>query len=253
MRNYWVKPGTACSFQHDTTVKKRLKFIVENIKYNNNLIILDVGTGEGIYMYYLSSRAKLCVGIDTDDKSLRKARKTVKTKNTEFILMQAESLAFKDNTFDVITMIEVLEHVADDKKVIKEIYRVLKPGGQLIITAPNKLFPFETHGFKIGSRIYGTKGLGFPFLTYLPQILRKHVATARVYTPWQLKRMLESQGFIIRTVEFLSPSLDQLKLNFPKLRWFIDKFQNLVIKVEKFPIFKNFLTTIIVCAEKVER
>lgn len=167
--------------------------------------------------------------------------------------MQAEDLAFKDNTFDIVIMIEVLEHVIDDERVINEIYRVLKPGGKLIVTAPNKLFPFETHGFRIGSRVYGTKGLGFPLLTYLPQRLRKYVANARVYTPWNFKRMLESQGFITRTVEFLSPSLDQLRLNFPKLKWFIDNFQRLLDKIEKFPVLKNFLTTIIICAEKVEK
>lgn len=239
MRNYWIKPGTACSFRHEATVRKRLNFIVNNTEVKDKIIV-DVGTGGGVYIHNLAHCAKFCVGIDIDERNLYETKKIIKAKNVEFILMQAESLAFNDNTFDVVIMIEVLEHVVNDKKVISEIYRVLKPGGKLIVTALNKLFPFETYGFRIGSKIYGTRGLGYPLLTYLPQRLRKYVANARVYTPWQLKSMLESQGFIIRTVEFLGSSLDQLKLNIPKLKWLIDNFQRLLNKIEKLPVLKNF-------------
>jgi ubiquinone/menaquinone biosynthesis C-methylase UbiE len=96
--------------------------------------------------------------------------------------MSAEDLKFRENIFDTVLMIEVLEHIPDDMKALKEAYRVLKPGGKLIITAPNKLFPFETHGFRIGQRAYGTKGLGFPVLPFLPEQLRRNIANARVYT-----------------------------------------------------------------------
>ena len=194
---------------------------------------------------------KLYVGIDIDGENLRKAKG--EKENVELISMQTENLAFRDNTFDAVLMIEVLEHVFDDEKAISEIYRILKPGGKLIITAPNKLFPFETHGFRIGSKGYGTKGIGFPVLPYLPEILRKYVANARVYTPWHLKRMLVEEGFSINCVGFLSPGLDQLRINFPKLGRFVESFQRLLDIIEKVPILNAFLATIIVCAEKVEK
>lgn len=174
-------------------------------------------------------------------------------KNAEWILMSADNLVFKDNTFDAVLMIEVLEHIPDDKKAIKEAYRVLKPSGKLIITAPNKLFPFETHGFRIKSKIYGTKGIGFPVLPYLPEILRKYVANARVYTPWHLKRMLVEEGFLINGVSFLGPALDQLRINFPKLGKFVESFQRLSSILEKVPILNALLATVIVCAEKVKK
>lgn len=50
MGNCWVKPGTACSFQHDTTVRKRLNFIMDSIEIDKDKIILDIGTGKGIYI-----------------------------------------------------------------------------------------------------------------------------------------------------------------------------------------------------------
>jgi 2-polyprenyl-3-methyl-5-hydroxy-6-metoxy-1,4-benzoquinol methylase len=57
-------------------------------------------------------------------------------------------------TFDAVTTIEVLEHVRDLDRSIAEVHRVLKPGGRFLITSPNRLFPFETHGFLIGGRRY---------------------------------------------------------------------------------------------------
>jgi ubiquinone/menaquinone biosynthesis C-methylase UbiE len=251
MRNCYVEPGIPCTSQHDTTVKKRLNYILGSITIDKNQIFLDIGTGFGTYIYHSSNHAKLYVGIDINGENLRKAIK--KKENVELITMSAENLAFRDNTFDAVLMIEVLEHVLDDEKAISDIYRILKPGGKLIITAPNKLFPFETHGFRIGSKGYGTKGLGFPVLPYLPEILRKYMANARVYTPWHLKRMLVEEGFSINDVGFLSPGLDQLRINFPKLGRSIEHFQRLIDIIEKVPILNAFLTTIIVCAEKVRK
>jgi ubiquinone/menaquinone biosynthesis C-methylase UbiE len=149
-------------------------------------------------------------------------------------------------------MIEVLEHVINDEKTMGEISRVLKPEGKLIITAPNKLFPFETQGFRLRSRDYSSKGFGFPFLPYLPEILRRHITNARVYTPWHLKKMLVKNEFSIITIKFLSPSLDNLTINFPKMRRFVNQMQKLLNHIEAFPILNTFLATIIVYAEKVK-
>jgi len=255
MRSCYIKLGEACSLQHITTLKKRLNFILDNVNVGERSRILDIGTGKGVYIYLISRRYPHVnfVGIDINEKNIAQAKDIIQEENVELVVMNAERLMFKDDTFDVALMIEVLEHIPHPEKAIKEVYRVLKPGGKLIITAPNKLFPFETHGFRVGSKCYGTKGLGFPFLPYLPEMLRKHVANARVYTPWHLKRMLVKEGFSITNIKFLSPSLDQLRINFPRLGRFIEFFQELLELVEKIPVINVFLTTIIVCAMKVEK
>jgi ubiquinone/menaquinone biosynthesis C-methylase UbiE len=105
-----------------------------------------------------------------DESGLKRAQED--DHGADLVLMSAEHLAFKDDLFDIVLLIEVLEHVKDDRKALEEIHRVLKPGGLAILTAPNKLFPFETHGISIGPRIIGTRGLGFPLLPYLPTPLR---------------------------------------------------------------------------------
>ena len=57
-------------------------------------------------------------------------------------------LPFLDNSLDIVVMNEVIEHVNNDHTTLREISRVLRNGGSCIIFAPNKLFPFETHGIR---------------------------------------------------------------------------------------------------------
>jgi len=57
-----------------------------------------------------------------------------------------EHLPFADGTFDLILSHEVLEHVADDRKAVAEVTRVLRPGGRAVLFVPNRGYPFETHG-----------------------------------------------------------------------------------------------------------
>ena len=57
-----------------------------------------------------------------------------------------------DAHFDVVSTIEVLEHVRDVDMAMSEIVRVLKPGGALLVSVPNRYFPFETHLVKFGRR-----------------------------------------------------------------------------------------------------
>ena len=57
-----------------------------------------------------------------------------------------ERTPFASACFDLVLLNEVLEHVPDDAAALREAFRLLRPGGALIVFAPNRLFPFETHG-----------------------------------------------------------------------------------------------------------
>jgi ubiquinone/menaquinone biosynthesis C-methylase UbiE len=83
--------------------------------------VLDIGTGYGVYRSALLPYAARYIGIDVNQAGLRQARRNDKT--AELLLSSAEHLCFKDNLFDVTLLIEVLEHIPDDKKVIQEAYR----------------------------------------------------------------------------------------------------------------------------------
>lgn len=98
--------------------------------------IIDIGCSDGTFTNSLYKKGRKIFGIDTNEKSIASASK--KFRNVKFLTGSAERLPFKDNYFDTAFLMDVLEHVENEKRVIAEVYRVLKPGGLLIITVPHQ-------------------------------------------------------------------------------------------------------------------
>jgi len=103
-------------------------------------MILDCGCGTGWGTHYLSknSKAKQIIGIDKDIESIKFAHNKYLLKNNSFALGNIITLPFKDNTFDYIICIEVIEHIIDYNLLLIEIERILKKNGVLFISSPNK-------------------------------------------------------------------------------------------------------------------
>jgi SAM-dependent methyltransferase len=102
--------------------------------------VLDAGCGIGYYSFELATKFG-CevdgVDIDTDDIEIaKKIGDMTRVMNANFKVCDISELNFPDNTFDEIILSEVLEHVRDDKKILNELHRVLKPHGHLIISTP---------------------------------------------------------------------------------------------------------------------
>jgi ubiquinone/menaquinone biosynthesis C-methylase UbiE len=241
--------GTPCSFSFKYTVNKRLKFILKNFNFNNLDTILEVGCGNGLYLENISKYVNSCIGVDFSNSEFPDPRSSFK-KNITFIQMSAENLAFKTETFDKILMIEAIEHFSNDVEALSEAHRVLKKSGVLVLTAPNKLFPLETHGMRIGSKMISSHGFGIPILPYLPFMLRKHITNANVYSPSYIVKLLENKGFQIDIVDFLMPNLDKLNENFPSLKKLITFTQSFFENIEKSKL-RFFSETIIILARKV--
>lgn len=119
---------------------KKRRDIIELLP-NNAKDILDVGCGtgifEGILLLYEDKSGMNITGIDGSPKCIEVA-KSKQIPNAVFLCGDAESLPFRDNSFDCCLLIEVIEHISDKWSAVKELKRVLKPGGILIITTPNK-------------------------------------------------------------------------------------------------------------------
>lgn len=98
--------------------------------------VLEPGCGEGRGLDLLAFKAKSYTAIDKigeviDD--LKTRHKTVHFKKMNF----PPFLGIADNSFDVVISFQVIEHIEDDKNFLKEIHRVLRPGGKAVITTPN--------------------------------------------------------------------------------------------------------------------
>jgi ubiquinone/menaquinone biosynthesis C-methylase UbiE len=98
-------------------------------------IALEIGCGSGngsnlIKKYFF---AKNIVGIDLDERMIRKAEKRNTDQSISFRVMDASKLDFPDNSFDAIFDFGIIHHIPNWKDCINEIGRVLKPGGELIL------------------------------------------------------------------------------------------------------------------------
>ncbi|HEX6270292.1 MAG TPA: methyltransferase domain-containing protein, partial [Anaerolineales bacterium] len=123
-------------------------------------------------------------------------------RTTHIINGTGETLPLPSEAFDLILSHEVIEHVQDDRLAICEMIRVLKPGGRAVIFAPNRGYPFETHGiYWTGKYYFGNK----LFVNYLPRVLRDRLAPhVRVYSKRDLQKLFDDLPvqIIERTIIF---------------------------------------------------
>lgn len=109
-------------------------------QYVNDKVVLDLGCGVGFGTYLLSvkGKSKEVIGIDISKEAIDWATSHYRRPKISFLSTDASRLTFRNNTFDVVCAFEIIEHVEDYTLLLKEIYRVLKPKGTLIISTPNK-------------------------------------------------------------------------------------------------------------------
>lgn len=128
----------------DMAFKKRVQTIFDWIEPTDDKLILDIPCGRGFYLNMIRhvSRCRL-VGAELDWDVILKAKANV-GHLPDVALNNANiyALPYKDNSFDAAILSEILEHVDDDVSALKEVYRVLKPGGVVAITVPNADYPF---------------------------------------------------------------------------------------------------------------
>lgn len=124
------------------------------------LQILDVGCGNGGVAIAFAEAGVNMIGVDIEKELIDIAEKHAElykcSPSPKFILYDGKKLPFPNSSFDAATSISVLEHVTNPSNYLKEIWRVLKPGGKLYLAFPNRLWPKETH-------------TGLLFITYLPR------------------------------------------------------------------------------------
>lgn len=128
----------------DMAFKKRVQTIFEWIQPADDMTILDMPCGRGFYLNMIRyvSKCRL-VGAELDWDVILKAQRNVGSlPDIALHNCNIYALPYPDNTFDAAILSEILEHIDDDVAGLKEIYRVLKPGGVVAITVPNANYPF---------------------------------------------------------------------------------------------------------------
>lgn len=99
--------------------------------------ILDMGCGIGGYIHFVKDYKEF-TGIDLSDVAISESNKIFGNRpGVRYISMDATNLKFIDDYFDIIIAKEVIEHLPEPQRAIKEVFRVLKPGGLCVVSSPN--------------------------------------------------------------------------------------------------------------------
>ncbi|MEN8265184.1 MAG: class I SAM-dependent methyltransferase, partial [Nitrospirota bacterium] len=150
---------------------------------------LEVASGTGRFTKVLLEKNFSVTSIDISSSMLEQLKQKLKDhpniKNHKMLVSDARDMELKSSTFDGVVCFNALSHIPEHKRVLKEVYRVLKPGGRFIFNIPNYLSVY------------------LPFGLYVN--LRKKSITRDVYTRWytfnEIKNDLEELGFSIEKVK----------------------------------------------------
>ena len=175
--------------------------------------ILVNGCGVGMYVRALQPYAEETYGIDIEPEHLTRA--VVNAPGASLQLAMCEALPYADGMFDLILSHEVVEHVSDDRMTTAEMVRVLRAGGRAVIFAPNRWYPFETHGhYWRGVYHFGNT----PLINYLPDMVRNRLAPhVRTYTAEGLRVLFI--GLPVRIIHHsqIFPGYDNIAYRSPAL------------------------------------
>jgi len=125
----------------------RIKSTMNYIDFREGTRILDIGCNIGTWAKYIAGRGegKVTVyAIDIVEDFIKIAEEFNSDENVKFLYLDLLNNNFPDNNFDQVIFLETIEHVENPVGFLREIHRILKPGGSLIISTPNSLAIFRT-------------------------------------------------------------------------------------------------------------
>jgi 2-polyprenyl-3-methyl-5-hydroxy-6-metoxy-1,4-benzoquinol methylase len=157
--------------------------------------LLDAGCGDGRYLAALGAGAERTAGVDLSARILETARATAARAGVEPELAQAslEELPFGDGEFDVVLCSQVIEHVVDAPAAARELVRVLRPGGTLVLSTDNAR--------NVVSRVLNAPRTGAVRLLGLRGSRGRIESPAHAYRATELKALLETVGLEVERLE----------------------------------------------------
>jgi ubiquinone/menaquinone biosynthesis C-methylase UbiE len=167
---------------------------------------LDVGCGNGFITERIAPHFDQVFGIDVEEGRLRNFHDYAGGEpRLKTLLMSAGKMGFPKEAFSFITCFEVLEHVVDLEAAVREIVRVCKCGGIIVISAPQVWFPFENHGVRFGKWTYSGK---VPLLPYIRPLHRK-CALARVFSSTEMDRLFLTNQLELLATGYAAPQFER--------------------------------------------
>ena len=171
-----LKEANKLYLEHGYDREQAVKFLVDSAEPIREPI-LDIGTGRGMVAVEIASRGHGLTSIDISPEALQRAyiyaRITGVSERIDFRLIDGADLPFEDESFNLVTMVNVLHHLDSFEEMIGEVSRVLTPGGRMLIA------DFTEEGLRIIEDVLTRRGKdhGAPVkytLDDVAEIMHKH-------------------------------------------------------------------------------
>ncbi len=109
------------------------------MEFTEDKKVLDLGCNTGYGSHIIHPSCREIVGVDVSEEAIRAARDSYGKEGIEFQVIDGKTLPFDDDSFDLVISFQVIEHIIKYEEYLNEIKRVLKSGGKVIFTTPNRL------------------------------------------------------------------------------------------------------------------
>lgn len=136
-RNEAIQANPVISYEQ----KLRAETVLGLLAVNQGERVLDIGCGNARDIAKIAAYGGYVIGVDISEGMVAAARQEVERTGIKGITLQvgdATCLDFPDASFDKVLCSEVIEHIPDAPQALREMHRVLKPGGTLVLSTPNK-------------------------------------------------------------------------------------------------------------------
>jgi len=191
------------------------------LPYLSGTKVLEVGCGRGNLTFTISQYAHV-VTFDISRGCLNYAKELGNLEGAFCFQGDVRSIPFEDSTFDTVVATEVLEHLPDLDTAMKEITRVLKPGGIVVASVPNMVMDLHPFELLIHMRNQDSR-------RHLFRLLRRQESASsnlgiydRPFLPKQFRKLLESYGFEV--LKHKTSMLYFWRLPYQQVILFMDKY-----------------------------
>lgn len=181
-------------------------------------VLLDFGCGNGAQTFSFVDRCSHAIGLDIDPEFLSRFQALAAARGLAGrfhpVRYAGVDIPVATASVDCVISFAVLEHVADEALALQEIARIVKPGGTLIMSVPNRWWIFETHGANLPLLPWNR----VPLVSWWPRRLHDRFARARIYEKGEFEGKISALGFTILASRYLTAPMDVVRWR-PLQQW----------------------------------
>ncbi len=179
MDDFWAHGGYEQTTQRDRVLKREMENTVARFAGDGGgRTVLGAGCGHGNFKDIITNSPSV-VGIDISTVAIDMARAAHADRpEFTFLVMNVQTMDFPDDSFELVLFVDAIEHVLDAERGLREIHRVMQPGGHLLVTSANR---DSVH-------LVMNRALGYP-------AFRTSFQHVREFSHAELRKLLEEVGF----------------------------------------------------------